>query len=461
MSRIDARSLHRFHVYTDLLLVAIAWLAAYAMRFQLNDLLGRDINSFSNYVNALPLIVPPWILSCALFGVYRSPRMATAIDEIQSLLKGVVLGLLVLSSIGFFVKEFDFGRSVVLATTAISLVLQGLSRHAFRRIERHLRARGSLDVPALILGAGVTGVRLLQKLQDHPETGYRVVGFLDDAPALVGDTVARRPVLGRVEDLRKVVTEHAVTEVFVAMPSLDHDRLLSFGLECEDLDVTFRMVTDVFEVLTSDAHIDLIDDLPLVHLRSREVHAGYEWLKRAFDIVGALAALALLAPLGLWIALRIRLDSSGPVFFVHTRVGRNGKPFRLYKFRTMQADSHPYRTAPSDREDPRLTRYGRWLRRSSLDELPQLLNVLTGSMSLVGPRPEMPFIVDGYQDWQRRRLSVVPGITGLWQILGRKDLPLHENLQYDFYYIHNRSLLFDLSILLRTIGAVLTRRGAF
>ena len=227
MSRIDARTLHRFHVYTDLLLVAIAWLAAYAMRFQLNDLLGRDINSFSNYVNALPLIVPPWILSCALFGVYRSPRMATAIDEIQSLLKGVVLGLLVLSSIGFFVKEFDFGRSVVLATTAISLVLQGLSRHAFRRIERHLRARGGLDVPALILGAGVTGVRLLQKLQDHPETGYRVVGFLDDAPALVGDTVARRPVLGRVEDLRKVVTEHAVTEVFVAMPSLDHDRLLS------------------------------------------------------------------------------------------------------------------------------------------------------------------------------------------------------------------------------------------
>ena len=221
------------------------------------------------------------------------------------------------------------------------------------------------------------------------------------------------------------------------------------------------MVTDVFEVLTSDAHIDLIDDLPLVHLRSREVHAGYEWLKRAFDIVGALAALALLAPLGLWIALRIRLDSSGPVFFVHTRVGRNGKPFRLYKFRTMQADSHPYRTAPSDREDPRLTRYGRWLRRSSLDELPQLLNALAGSMSLVGPRPEMPFIADGYQDWQRRRLSVVPGITGLWQILGRKDLPLHENLQYDFYYIHNRSLLFDLSILLRTIGAVLTRRGAF
>ncbi len=461
MSRIDARALRRFHIYTDLLLVGMAWLAAYSIRFQLNEVLGRDINSFSNYVNALPLIVPPWILSCALFGVYRSPRMTTAVDEIQSLLKGVVLGLLVLSSIGFFVKEFDFGRSVVLASTAISLVFQGLSRHAFRRVDRHLRARGCFDVPALILGAGVTGVRLLQKLQDHPETGYRIVGFLDDAPALVGDAIANHPVLGRVEDLRKVVSEHGVSEVFVAMPSLDHDRLLSFGLECEDLDVTFRMVTDVFEVLTSDAQIDLIDDLPLVHLRSHQVHAGYDWLKRVFDAAGALAALVLTAPLWLWIALRIRLDSPGPVFFVHTRAGRNGVPFRLYKFRTMAADSHPYRTAPKRRTDPRITRYGSWLRRSSLDELPQLLNVLNGSMSLVGPRPEMPFIVDGYQDWQRRRLSVKPGITGLWQILGRKDLPMHDNLQYDFYYIHNRSLLFDLSILLRTIAAVLARRGAY
>ena len=459
--RLDARTLRRFHIYADVFLVGIGWISAYAIRFHLNDVLGRDINSFSNYVNALPLIVPPWILSCGLFGVYQSTRMTSAIDQIQALLKGVVLGLLVVSSIGFFVKEFDFGRSVVLASTAINGLLQGLSRSTFHRIERRLRTRGSFDVPSLILGAGVTGVRLLQKLQDHPETGYRVVGFLDDAPALAGDTVANRPVLGRVEDLHKVVAEHDVSEVFVAIPSLDHDRLLSFGLECEDQGVTFRMVTDVFEVLTSETHIDLIDDLPLVRLQSRHVHAWYEATKRISDLAVSAAALVLTAPLWLWIGLRIRLDSRGPILFRHTRIGQSGEPFRMYKFRTMVADAHPDRSAPTSRSDPRITRYGRWLRRSSLDELPQLLNVIGGSMSLVGPRPEMPFIVETYQGWQRRRLSVKPGITGLWQILGRKGLPMHDNLQYDFYYIHNRSLLFDLSILLRTIGVVLSRKGAF
>ena len=143
------------------------------------------------------------------------------------------------------------------------------------------------------------------------------------------------------------------------------------------------------------------------------------------------------------------------------RVGRGGRPFTLYKLRTMRADAAPYAVAPRAGDDPRVTRYGRWLRRSSIDELPQLWNVLRGDMSLVGPRPEMPFIAERYDDWQRRRLSVSPGITGLWQILGRKDLPMHENLQYDFYYIRNRSLVLDLSILLRTVGAVLSRRGAF
>ncbi|MCH7709583.1 MAG: sugar transferase [Myxococcales bacterium] len=163
----------------------------------------------------------------------------------------------------------------------------------------------------------------------------------------------------------------------------------------------------------------------------------------------------------LWCARRIRKESSGPALFVQDRVGRDGRVFKLYKFRTMFADADPYALAPQDKLDARITPFGRWLRATSIDELPQILNVLRGEMSWVGPRPEMPFIVDTYDEWQRRRLSVKPGITGMWQILGRKDLPLHENLQYDFYYIRNRSLALDLSIIIRTIGAVFARRGAF
>jgi lipopolysaccharide/colanic/teichoic acid biosynthesis glycosyltransferase len=191
------------------------------------------------------------------------------------------------------------------------------------------------------------------------------------------------------------------------------------------------------------------------------VPRAYAPLKRGFDVVGALAGIALTAPIMAWCALRTRQSSRGPAFLVQERTGQHGRTFRMYKFRTMHADVDRYAVAPRDAQDDRITPYGRWLRVTSIDELPQLWNVLVGDMSLVGPRPEMPFIAATYDEWQRRRLSVKPGITGLWQILGRKDLPMHENLQYDFYYIRNRSLSLDLSILLRTIGAVLSRRGAF
>ncbi len=157
----------------------------------------------------------------------------------------------------------------------------------------------------------------------------------------------------------------------------------------------------------------------------------------------------------------MRCTSPGPAFFRQTRVGREGREFEMFKLRTMHHDTDLFAEAPKQAVDARVTEYGRWLRATSIDELPQLLNVVRGEMSLVGPRPEMPFIAASYDEWQSRRLAVLPGITGLWQILGRKDLPMHENLQYDFYYIRNQSLLLDLSILVRTVGAVLTRRGAF
>jgi exopolysaccharide biosynthesis polyprenyl glycosylphosphotransferase len=260
--------------------------------------------------------------------------------------------------------------------------------------------------------------------------------------------------------LRLLVLLHAVREVFVALPSLSHTRMLSLVLECEDLGTVFRCVTNLFEVLTAGTPVELVDDLPLVRLGREQIHPWYAPAKRAFDVVGAAAGLVLAAPLMAWVAWRLWRSGSAPLF-VQERVGRGGRTFHMWKFRTLEADCDPYAPAPSQPTDPRITAFGRWLRATSIDELPQLWNVLRGEMSLVGPRPEMPFIVARYDAWQRRRLSVEPGITGLWQILGRKDLPMHENLQYDFYYIRNRSLALDLSILVRTVGAVLSRRGAF
>jgi exopolysaccharide biosynthesis polyprenyl glycosylphosphotransferase len=268
-------------------------------------------------------------------------------------------------------------------------------------------------------------------------------------------------VLGSIDDLRRVAQEQRVSEVFIAEPRLGHTEMLSLVLDCEDLGITFRVVTNLFEVLTAGTPIDLIDDLPLVRLGRESVPASYEPIKRVFDVVIGLLGLILTAPLMAWCALRTIQTSPGPPFIAQDRTGRHGRIFRLYKFRTMWQDVDKYSLAPSDSSDERITGYGRWLRRSSIDELPQLVNVLKGDMSLVGPRPEMPFIAESYDAWQRRRLSVKPGITGLWQILGRKDLPMHANLQYDYYYIRNRSLSHDFSILMRTIGVVLSRKGAF
>ena len=458
--KLGSTALRWIHVATDMLLVSVGWLAAYALRYELSDFLGRSINPLEWYVRALPIVVLPWVATCWWFGIYRSSRMQTRLDELQRLLRGVALGLLVISTVSFFFKELEFGRTVVLASAGFSLCLQGASRLLFNHLERAARIRGTGDVPALIVGTGVPGIRLLQKLQDHPEIGYDVVGFLDDCDEVPEKDVANRPVLGSLDDLRSVAIEFGVKEVFVALPALGHTRMLSLVLACEDLGITFRVVTNLFEVLTAGTQIDLVDDLPLVRLGRDGVHALYEPLKRLFDIAGALAALTLAGPLMLWVAFRLRLEGSSPLF-VHERVGRNGRLFRMSKFRTLNTDVGSYEVAPRDRQDPRITPYGKWLRNTSIDELPQLFNVLDGSMSLVGPRPEMPFIVDTYDEWQRRRLTVKPGISGLWQILGRKDLPMHENLQYDFYYIRNRSLIFDASILLRTVGAVLSRRGAF
>ncbi len=459
--RPDQSTLHRLHVAADLALVSLGWLGAYAIRSALNDPFGNRINSFYWYAGALPLIAVPWVASCWLFGLYRTPRSASFADSLQRLLRSVALGLLVVSSISFFFRELEFGRAVVLICAASNLLLQGASRAFFHAWIRRLRRQGLGELPVLVVGTGVTAIRLLQKLQDHPEIGYRVIGLLALEMPPEPKDVGGVPVLGSVAELPAIAREQRVAEVFMAEPSLTHTRMLSLVLDCEDQGLTFRCVTNLFEVLTAGTSVELVDDLPLVRLGRERPPWLYEPVKRCLDVAIASLALIACAPLCAWIAWRVRATSPGPALFVQERVGRDGAPFQILKFRSMRGDAEAYARGPAHGGDRRVTRFGRWLRASSLDELPQLWNVLRGEMALVGPRPEMPFIVANYDAWQRRRLSVKPGVTGLWQILGRKDLPMHENLQYDFYYIRNRSLVLDAWILFKTIGVVCSRRGAF
>ncbi len=448
-------------IIIDAISVGLGWVSSYFLREFLSPVFGKAINPFSVYLNVLPLVVFLWIVGNSSFGLYQRIRSKTGLEELMKILKADFMGLLILMAMGFLFKEYDFGRSVVLLTGITNLVFLFLGRWIFRRYERHLIKRGKGVVKAVIIGAGTTGIRALQKITDNPDIGYEVVGFLDDDPLKQGQKIGKVPVLGPLSSLREVVQKYNVDEVIFAIPSLPHKRILSLIMEVDNLDLTIRVVSDLFGVLAHETNIDLIEDFPIFDLKGGQAGPFYDIAKRIFDLTFATLGLILSLPLWLIIAIAIKLDSPGPVIFKQERVGKDGKIFTMYKFRTMYKDTPKFSYAPSDKSDPRITSIGKFLRSTSLDELPQLINVIKGEMSLVGPRPEMPFIVEQYEEWQRKRLEVLPGITGLWQILGRKDIPLHENLEYDFYYIKNRSFWLDLTIILKTVPVLIKRKGAY
>ncbi|RMF18389.1 MAG: sugar transferase [Candidatus Dadabacteria bacterium] len=455
------RGVFFLRVGTDAVSFALAWLLAWWCRETLTALFGKELNPPSVYLQSLPLIVLGSLLTSGATGAYAPGNTRSPLEYTMRAVRSAFGSLLIVMSIGFLFKEFDFSRAVVMLFGVFSLVLLSITRRFPDLIERRLVKLGVLGTRVLIVGADATGVRALQKVQDHPEIGYRVIGFLDRDAARVGASVGRTPVLGTVEQLREKVLDERIDEVIIALPDASPAELMDLVMELDDLPVRVRVIADLFGVLSRETSIDLIEDVPIYELKGPDDSRFYAFSKRVFDLVTGCVAGAMFVATFPFIALAIKLDSPGPVFFVQDRVGRHGRIFRMWKYRTMRTDSPAYAVAPHEDSDPRITRVGRLLRKTSLDELPQVINVLRGEMSIVGPRPEMPFIVEQYNAWQRKRLDVLPGITGLWQILGRKDLPLHENLEYDFYYIKNRSLLLDLVIVLRTVTAVLSGKGAY
>ena len=334
------------------------------------------------------------------------------------------------------------------------------------------RVRPADATRVLIVGAGSLGREVARALDAYRWAGLQVVGFLDDDPEKQNQRVEGFPVLGTLNQAGEVVRAQRVDEVIIALPMKAHKRLVNLVAELWEHPVRVKVVPDYSALVFTRATFESLGDVPLIGLREPAIDDFHRFVKRLFDLVFTLLLLIPLLPVMGIIALLIRLDSPGPIIFKQQRVGENGKLFWMYKFRTMVPDAEArlkevIRTTPDGaiihkvKDDPRVTRLGRVLRQYSLDELPQLFNVLKGEMSLVGPRPEMPWLVEQYEPWQRQRFSVPQGITGWWQVNGRSDRPMHLHTEEDLYYIQNYSLWLDLQILWRTIGAVLKRRGAF
>ncbi len=446
---------------------ALCWMGAYWLRVVVTPLLG-PINEPDPYLTVLSLMVVVGLANCAAFGLYVHRRRLSSLNRPSILLRAGYHWLLYIVVVAFFFKELDLGRSVILFAGMLGLVYLFAARTALRAVKERALRRGRGTVRAAIVGSGHLAVDVKGFLQNHPETGFTLVGWVpcgsgSDDPGM-RERIAREgiAVLGDWHDLPEIARREELEDIFLAIGDLEPAEQLSLMSAADIPEVSVHVVSNIFDVIIERGRVEEVSTIPVTTLRDGRMPLHQELLKRVLDFsCAAVGIVVWLVFLHWWIAIGIKRDSPGPVLFAQDRVGKGGRVFRLYKYRTMRPEADPYAVAPMDEEDPRVTRFGRWLRRTSLDELPQLLNVLRGDMSMVGPRPEMPFVVEQYEPWQRRRLDVKPGLTGLWQVIGRKNLPLHLNIQYDFYYIKNRSFLLDVEILFRTIPAVLKGRGAF
>jgi len=312
---------------------------------------------------------------------------------------------------------------------------------------------------------------IMQHIAANPNLGYSLVGFLHDMDAPPSD-FGRFKMLGTLEDLGLVIRSMQVDEVIIALPAHMHKQCIRTVRLCERLGASFKLVPDIYELRLSRIDMEAVEGIPLIGIKQVSLNSLQRAITRIVDILVAILLIIIGSPLWLFMALAIRLNSPGEVIYRSTRIGLNGKPFQVYKYRSMYKDSDQLKAALlayneaqgplfKIKDDPRITPIGRFLRRTSFDEVPQLINVFRGEMSLVGPRPALPNEVAQYEEWQKERLAIKPGMTGLWQVRGRSDISFDEGVLMDLYYIENWSLRLYFQILLRTIPAVLFGRGAY
>jgi exopolysaccharide biosynthesis polyprenyl glycosylphosphotransferase len=461
---------------SDVLLINLAFAIAYWLRYDLQWFASVDEANFVSYRSFIPVSLALTALLLGIYklnGVYNQPRGASWFDEVSRLIAGTATGIIVMVFvIVFLFRPLFYSRLVFFYAGVLITILLSASRLAKRMVRGRLRKRGLGVDRLLIVGAGEVGRTVMRHVVAQPALGYHVAGFVDDDPDKGSTDIGRFKALGSTANIPRLVKELAVDEVIITLPWMYHRKIVSITAQCEREQVRVRIVPDMFQMTLSHLDVEDLGGIPMIGVRDISIGRGQMLFKRAMDVAISLVGLVLLLPFFVLLSVLIRLDSPGPVFFTQIRVGKGEHLFACYKFRSMrqgadeekegllalnEADGPIFKM----REDPRITRAGRILRRTSLDELPQLFNVLLGHMSLVGPRPAPPAEVQRYQVWHKRRLEVAPGITGLWQVSGRSELSFDEMVLLDLYYIENWSPILDLQIMLRTFPKMITGEGAY
>ena len=461
-------------VVLDALALSAAYALACLLRFYNPWWPYYHTFSLSFYLGLGLVMLPVWLLLFASFRLYDPEELLGGTREYTRLINACTVGTLAVVVYDFLARgeTEEVSRSWLLLVWALSILIAGGTRFALRRVVYTLRRRGYCLRPALVIGANAEGQAVARQLREAPSaSGVRVLGLVDDVPPTEPSNL---PLLGSLSDLPRLIHEYNVRELIVAGTALPREQLLDLFCRYNqgDSHLTIRLSSGLFEILTTGMHLRKVGYVPLVTLERTRITGVDALLKRGLDLAGSLGLLLLSTPLLLLIALLVKTTSPGPILYRRRVLGQGGRPFDALKFRTMYTNGteilarHPelqeeLRRHGKIKNDPRITPLGRILRRLSLDELPQLFNILIGQMSLVGPRMISPEEWPHYGKWQHNLLTVKPGLTGLWQVSGRSDLSYEDRVRLDMHYIRNYTIWLDLQILFQTIPVVLRGRGAY
>jgi exopolysaccharide biosynthesis polyprenyl glycosylphosphotransferase len=480
---------------TDSMIATASFASAYYLReggpvFQQTSAGYEWSAKFAPYGALMLFVILIRVLALRYYDLYRLRGEFSFFDDGIRVFKSTAIGSLLIVSAaflyrgGFNYRAFSYARSVFVLDFLIALGSLYSIRLLVRSAQTFFRLRGINLIPTLVVGRGPEAAFCIKEMRERPSLGYRVIGVVESGAQGMEEARIYEgvPVVSNLEGLPEAIRESGANEVIIADDHVNADALFDVMMRCgRRRGIEFRIAPSLFNCLPSKTEVDQIGALPMIRLFREPLSDFARGTKRISDIIIAALTLALLSPFWLLIALLIKFDSKGPVFYVQERVGMDGRIFVVYKFRTMRvdADSEIHREyqrkfiagdaaanvgddlepAYKLRDDPRITRVGRLLRRLSLDEVPQLFNVLRSDMSVVGPRPPIPYEVEAYELRHRKRLDMKPGLTGLWQVSGRNRLPFEEMVKLDLFYIENWSLLFDLKIILRTVLVMLRGDG--
>ncbi|MFQ5708760.1 MAG: undecaprenyl-phosphate glucose phosphotransferase [bacterium] len=451
----------------DAVVVASSYLIAFYLRFYSNIFEIILIPPFSKYRAFFLMVVPVWLVIFAALKLYQPRRTGSIFVDARPLFFGNLLGFLVLCSVSFFYREYSHSRLTFMLFGVVNFLLLSGSRILIRATLKWLRKRGFNKRRVLIVGAGEVGLRVAQSFKEHASYGYEVLGFLDDIFTNGKYRDYGLSILGRTSKLRSMLEARIVDRVVIALPNKAHKKIYRIVATCEEEGIETDIVPDLFQFVQPVTKVIDFNGLPLVKVRNTPVDTWtYKILKRVFDILFSLLVLTLTLPLTAVIAIVIKLTSPGPVFFKQERVGKNRKSFLMYKFRTMRVvPKQESDTVWTTTTDTRRTAFGKFLRKSSLDELPQFLNVLKGEMSVVGPRPERPFFAKRFKSSIPKymvRHQIRTGITGLAQVNGwRGDTCVKKRLEHDLFYLENWSMWLDFKIIIKTLSKGLVNKNAY